>query len=107
MRELAELAAKATGAGGMYMISPEEHTGAGGYVMTLEERDTPSVYADMTDYQKVLWTFMAGQPAETAEIDRHPERDSWPHLDGGKGTHAIGLEDRRPTSSRTTVAVLV
>ena len=51
------------------MITPDGHTGAGGNLMTPKERATPQVYDSMTEYEKVLWTFLAGQPIKTAESD--------------------------------------
>jgi hypothetical protein len=78
---------------GMFMMTPPTDSAAGHRLLTPEERVTPEEYAKMGGYERVLWTFPAGQPVSMADVDK----DAMAMIPGpiSAGEKGLGHSDTR------------
>ena len=91
--KLVELTRRFPNTRGMFMLSPPDDTGAGHRIMTPQERVTPDEYAQMSKVERVLWTFLAGQPVSMADVDK----DAMAMIPGpiSSGEKGLGHSDTR------------
>jgi hypothetical protein len=94
--KMAGLMNRATNTEGMFMLSPDGDAGREGPLRTPEELAAAQNYNFRDEQEKVMWTFLAGQPVRTTDIDQYIQNVIPGPIAIGERPHAIRQEDRRP-----------